>query len=497
MKTLNKSGLEACEVEANERKSSTDIVGPSSQTEPSPGLSQPAPLAEFIESANQMEPSPHGKIWSFIVDVRNSYSYKQVDGTSRGNSFTMHYTIAWVEKMMDELSLPASAFMIVSAYTLQVNKYKAFIRDNPKFRGLKVRTVNRVQGHENPIVVWDGVCGENMNGRVGFLDSHRMAVIPTRQTQFFFAVVDSACVEQKRKNTEEEPSNVTDTMQADESGDEDGEVMEDNDTYKIEALKRFLKWFEERGRVIQGDATITYSPYCHIINKDNYDQEKEAVNAQNTSAINHLKELDVEPVEGFKYQEPEEEDNIDAGPVEQLSLDINATGPELLETGDEPSIKETKPVGEWVVQTHLDELAGDSFQVDLINMTQSPEIQKELSRVHPDSSEFEFLQEIFEMLSTKYPNFNKNFDFFFAGFVSLLTNNTANATTVAVLQEYLAELVRRYEAPVAEAPPRTIAASSKSAFPAPSKYKEPETRREKTERDNAKSNSVIVTGQAW
>lgn len=85
--------------------------------------------------------------------------------------------------MMTEIpSLSVSDFMIISGYTEQVDAYKAIIRDNPEWIELKIRTVNKVQGHENPIVVFDGVSGANMNGKVGFYDKHRVAVIPTQKT---------------------------------------------------------------------------------------------------------------------------------------------------------------------------------------------------------------------------------------------------------------------------------------------------------------------------
>lgn len=58
----------------------------------------------------------------------------------------------------------------------------------------------------------------------------------------------------------------------------------------------FDGWFADRGRVIHEDNSVSTSPWCNIITKENYEEKKELASQRKTVAIENLLELQVNPL---------------------------------------------------------------------------------------------------------------------------------------------------------------------------------------------------------
>lgn len=71
----------------------------------------------------------------------------------------------------------------------------------------------------------------------------------------------------------------------------------------------------EKDRIKRGvyaeEPSVSVSPRCNIVIKENYDSDKDKVSNRKSNAIKHLRELSYEPVEGLRYQEPADEEDTE------------------------------------------------------------------------------------------------------------------------------------------------------------------------------------------
>ena len=101
----------------------------------------------------------------------------------------------------DSLRLPGvviSDFKIIVPYLEALKELMVLQAKNPKWRDLKVTAIQRVQGEENHIVIFNMVAGSNMASRCGWLDEKKLSVADTRQTEYFILVGGPACINPPR-----------------------------------------------------------------------------------------------------------------------------------------------------------------------------------------------------------------------------------------------------------------------------------------------------------
>ncbi|KAF4637976.1 hypothetical protein G7Y89_g110 [Cudoniella acicularis] len=224
---------------------------------------------EAPEDSPKLGASPIGLVYPVMIDVRNSFTFKEVGGTSKGNTATAYFTLKYIRKMREALpSVQNSDFVVVIPYVRQRKIYVKQILYNPaEFAGIIIATTNTYQGWENKFVFNDFTSAENLKGKAGFVtNKHRLAVALTRTTQFMACVGDSKCTIVKN--------------------DDDSEVNTSEDQaeldkkYDLNQFRELFAWFSEHGRVIHENA-LRIDPSCTFVpqvTQESWKQQMETMN---------------------------------------------------------------------------------------------------------------------------------------------------------------------------------------------------------------------------
>jgi hypothetical protein len=127
--------------------------------------------------------APRGSVYLVLVDIQGIHSFKQVRGTSRANTATAFYVLAYMQHMIESRLFPGISvkYFIVTPHTGQNTVYHDTKTRIPQLRDLRMYTANFIQGFDNSFVMVDIVSNANMAGKGSFLDKQRLAVMLTRQ----------------------------------------------------------------------------------------------------------------------------------------------------------------------------------------------------------------------------------------------------------------------------------------------------------------------------
>jgi superfamily I DNA and/or RNA helicase len=163
-------------------------------------------------------PSPEGLVLPLCISVKNSYCYKAVGGTSRGNTGTLHYTVDMISTLLKQFpdQLKMKDIIIMVPYIEQRRMYvKLSMTSGSPIQGIRVATGNSFHGWEECLIFYDMTAAANLGGRVGFVaDRHRLAVTLTRQSQFLIVVGDEDCTVVKAEDVIDEDLDLNDDEKA-------------------------------------------------------------------------------------------------------------------------------------------------------------------------------------------------------------------------------------------------------------------------------------------
>jgi hypothetical protein len=147
---------------------------------PRSGLSS-HPVATRFENWSQqfVKPSIAGRAWPFFIDVKGSRPF--VDGTSKGNLATGHYTIKFLHEMIPAVGITQKDTAIVVPYLNQRSLYVRALAA-AGMSDVRIVTADGFQGWDVRAVIWDMVSGSNV--LPGFIaDLRRINVSITRQME--------------------------------------------------------------------------------------------------------------------------------------------------------------------------------------------------------------------------------------------------------------------------------------------------------------------------
>jgi hypothetical protein len=139
--------------------------------------------------------SSPGEVVPVAINVKDSYAYTLLGGTSKGN--TAHYVFEYITRMKQAIeSLQNSDITSVVPYLEQCKIYLRRInRLRSEIVSITIAAANTYQGWENKIIFLDLTAAEHLGGAVGFVgDKHRLAVMATCQSQFLVTVGDFRCL---------------------------------------------------------------------------------------------------------------------------------------------------------------------------------------------------------------------------------------------------------------------------------------------------------------
>ncbi|EPE32156.1 P-loop containing nucleoside triphosphate hydrolase [Glarea lozoyensis ATCC 20868] len=95
--------------------------------------------------ATRVTPAPKFHVYPLLVDVQDTYAYKNVRGTSGGNTQTAHYVLTYMKDLVQKGIAKVSDFGVVTPYLEEVALYNEVKRTIPFFKYLKVTTACHCQ----------------------------------------------------------------------------------------------------------------------------------------------------------------------------------------------------------------------------------------------------------------------------------------------------------------------------------------------------------------
>ena len=111
-----------------------------------------------------------------------------------------------------------------------------------------------------------------MTSKCSWLDTKKLTLLTTRQTESVWTFGDSESVAPPKNAEETEP--IDESATDPELTEPSKAVIEGEDINSVTTLRFAFKWFEDRGRAIHEKGDISEPPYCTIITKEAQDRNK-------------------------------------------------------------------------------------------------------------------------------------------------------------------------------------------------------------------------------
>jgi len=250
----------------------------------SQGMAVPAEAGKSTITA-----SPIGLVWPFMVDAQDTFCFREVGGTSKGNtqmaSLVPNYIRSFLAFGKGRIFLHQIA--VIVPYLQQRELYLKTVAENEEFKGLIVATANTYQGHENTYVFFHSTAAANLDGKVGFIDdSNSLAVATTRHRCGLAVFGDSRTYSTTIITETNEGGDDTDDEDEDEEdGVDEAETKNSESTSKLQQL---FAWFAESGRVVSESAGNPPGYICKQITKETHEEARRKQKAREQQGDEHL-----------------------------------------------------------------------------------------------------------------------------------------------------------------------------------------------------------------
>jgi hypothetical protein len=108
--------------------------------------------------------SPLGQVFPFMVDAQDTFCFKEVGGTSKGNTQMANLVLNYIRSFLafGKRRVFLNQIVVVVPYLQQRELYLKTVAENEEFKGLIVATANTYQGHENTYVFFDSTAAANL-----------------------------------------------------------------------------------------------------------------------------------------------------------------------------------------------------------------------------------------------------------------------------------------------------------------------------------------------
>jgi hypothetical protein len=86
---------------------------------------QGAALEDFLQTlpgespGSFIQPAAEGQTWPVLLDVSDGFTFKQVNGTLRGNTFTIYYGMTLILHMVETAKLKPANTVVIYLYLYQ------------------------------------------------------------------------------------------------------------------------------------------------------------------------------------------------------------------------------------------------------------------------------------------------------------------------------------------------------------------------------------------
>lgn len=101
------------------------------------------------KKSTTLEPPPEDLVFPVLIDVKDSFCYVAIGGTSKANTATAYYTLSTIHEAKDKVpGLKNEDIGIVVPYSLQRSLYIKAILQMPEFDGIMVSVATSYQGWE-------------------------------------------------------------------------------------------------------------------------------------------------------------------------------------------------------------------------------------------------------------------------------------------------------------------------------------------------------------
>ena len=214
-------------------------------------------FSQPFESTTPVVSSPHtidnskkvySKVFPALIAIRNSYTYREPRGTSRGNSHFLHAGLLSLKSFIKKTGTATSDIGVMCPYQRQVSAWTEAIAGDDELGGVTVYTADSLKGQEKLYIWFDSTVGANVGGHYACLaDSRRLCVFLTRHKKGLVIIGDPSLVATGRDYTQQEVGNF------DAPANTPVEVEGIAEVADASTLANMFKWLNDRGRTLSLD----------------------------------------------------------------------------------------------------------------------------------------------------------------------------------------------------------------------------------------------------